>query len=63
MGGEGFFFEIEGEGLMVGLDDDLLADSPGGHGVGVSIEAHGEIGVDLCRGQVSAIGEDIGQGS
>jgi len=63
VGGEGFFFEIEGEGVMVGLDDDLFADGPWGHGVGVSIEADGEVGVDLCRGGVSAIGKDLGQGS
>jgi len=63
VGGEGFFFEIEGEGLMVGLDDDLLADSPWGHGVGVSIEADGEVGVDLCRGGVPAVWEGLGQGS
>ena len=63
VGGNGFFFEIKGEGLMVGLDDDLFADGPRGDGVGVSIEAHGEIGVDLCRGHVSAIWEGLGQGS
>jgi hypothetical protein len=63
VGGDGFFFEIEGEGVRVGFDDDLFADGPRGYGVGVSIEADGEVGVDLCRGRVSAIGEDLGQGS
>jgi len=63
VGGNGFFFEIEGEGLMVGLGDDLFADGPWGHGVGVSIEADGEVGVNLCRGRVPAVGEALGQGS
>jgi hypothetical protein len=63
VGGNGFFFEINGEGLMVSLDDDLFADGPWGHGVGVAIEADGEVGVDLGRGGVPAVGEDLGQGS
>jgi hypothetical protein len=61
--GNGFFFEIDGEGLMVSLDDDLLADGPWGDGVRVAIEADGEVGVDLCRGRIPAIGKDLGQGS
>lgn len=61
--GNGFFFEIEGEGVKVGLDDDLFADGPWGHGVGVSIEADGEVGVDLGRGRVPAFGKDFGQRS
>jgi hypothetical protein len=63
VGGDGFFFEVDGEGLMVSLDDDLFAHGPWGHGVGVSIEADGEIGVDLCRGGIPAIGQDLGEGS
>ena len=61
--GDGLFFEINGEGVVVRLDDDLFADGPGGHGIGVCIEADGKVGVDLCGSRVPAIGEKLGQGS
>ena len=63
MSGNGFIFEINGEGAVVGFDNDLFADGPGGHGVGIGIEADGKVGVDPCRGGVPAIGENFGQGS
>ena len=61
--GNDFVFEIDGEGAVVCLDHDLFADGPGGHGVGIGIEADGEVGVGLCRSGVPAIGEKLGQGS
>ena len=48
---------------MVSFDNDLFADGPGGHGVGIGIEADGKVGVDPDRRGVPAIGEKLGQGS
>ena len=59
MGGNDFVFEIDGEGAVVRLDSHLFADCPGGHGVDVRVEANGEVGVDLCRSGVPAIGEKL----
>jgi hypothetical protein len=61
--GNGFIFEIDGEGAVVCFDNYLFADGPRGHGIGIGIEADGEVGVDLCRGRVPAIREKLGQGS
>ena len=63
VGGNDFFFEVDGEGAGVCFDDDLFADGPGGHGVGVAVEADGEVGVDLCRSRITAVGKKLRQGS
>lgn len=55
--------EIDGEGAVVCFDNHLLAYGPRGHGVGVGIEADGEVGVDFGRIGVPAIGEKLRQGS
>lgn len=57
--GNDFVFEIDAKGAVVCLDHDLFADGPRGHGIGIGIEADGEVGVDLCRGGVPAIGEKL----
>lgn len=60
--GDGLFPEIDGEGVVVRFDDDPFTDGPWGHGIGVCIEADGEVGVDLCRSRVPTIREELGQG-
>ena len=57
--GNDFVFEIDAKGAVVSFDHYLFADGPRGHGIGIGIEADGEVGVDLCRGGVSAIGEEL----
>jgi hypothetical protein len=57
--GNDFIFEIDAKGAVVCFEHDLLADGPGGHGIGIGIEADGEVGVDFCRGCVPAIGEEL----
>ena len=39
---DGFVAEEDAEHLVVGADEDSLADEPGRDGVGVSVEAHAE---------------------
>ena len=63
VGGNDFVLEIDGEGAVVSFDNYLFVDGPRGHGVGICIEADGEVGVDPCRNCIPAIGEDPGQGS
>ena len=55
--------EIDGEGAVVRLDNDLFTDGPWGHGKGVCIEAAGEVGVNLCGGRIPVIREELGQWS
>ena len=61
MGGDGLILEVDGEGMVVGLSYDLFANSPGRHGIGVSIKADGEIGVHLKGSRVAAIRKELWQ--
>ena len=55
--GDRFLFEVDGEGFLIGLDNDLSADRPGRDAVGVAIEADGKIRVNLGEGGLAAVGE------
>ena len=48
MGGDGLVFEINGEGLCIGLNSDLSADGPRRDRVIIDIKPDGEIRIDLC---------------
>jgi len=61
--GNGFVFEIDCEGAVVCFDNHLFGDGPRGHGIGIGIEADGEVGGDFCKSGVPAIREELGQGS
>ena len=63
MGGDGFIFVVDGEGMVVSLGDNLFANSPGRHGIGVAIKTDGEIRVHLTQLCIAAIGQQIRQGS
>ena len=59
--GDGLVFEVDGEGLLIGLDDDLPADRPGRDAVGVAVEADGKIRVNPGEGGLAAVGEMLWQ--
>ena len=48
MGGDGFVFEVNPEGMIIGFNSDLSANVPRCNGVTVAIEPDRKIGMDLC---------------
>lgn len=56
MGGNDPVFEINRQGMGIGLHCDLSADGPRRDGVIVGIKADGEVGIDFQRVRVPAIG-------
>lgn len=61
MRGDGFFFVIDSERVMVSLDEDLLADGPRGDCIPVAIKEYGEIRVGFCHSHIPAIRKEFGQ--
>ena len=57
--GHGFILTVARDVVVVGFDHHRFANEPGRHGRGVTIEADGEIGVDLGVGCIAAIGEEF----
>ena len=57
------FFEIDREGVGICLNNNLSANGPWRDRVIIGIKPDGEIGIDLCRSRIPAIGQEWWQES
>ena len=55
--GDGLVLKVARQMVVVGFDGEGVANAPRGHGRGMAIKAHGEIGMDLGWGRLTAIRE------
>ena len=59
MDSNGLISVVNGKGIVVGLCYHLFIDSPGGHGIGVAVEADRKIRINPAYGGITAIWEEI----
>ena len=59
MGSQGLIVKIEGDGLDISFDDNGFTNGPGWDRVKVAVETYGEVGVDLKRKGLPAVGDKL----
>ena len=57
MGGDDLIVMVDGDRALIGLEDQVFADTPGRGGVGIGIEAHGKVLVHEHAAGLAAIGQ------